>query len=103
MQKLERAQAQIEASSVSEDERSRLYQETGRQMFAGYDPAAYRWSVEPPPDGLCLPCYVWRRYPLGQRHFGFTWFRVCEDAPPPWGCRCAHHETETWWAGTGGR
>jgi hypothetical protein len=51
-------------------------------------------TAEGPPDGgTCLSCYDWRRYPGGQRHFGWAWWRTCAH-----GCPCAHHADEVWLA-----
>jgi hypothetical protein len=44
-----------------------------------------------PEDGTCRRCYQWRRYPPGQEHFGYAWWRIC-----PHGCDCAHHADEIW-------
>ena len=46
-----------------------------------------------PPDGQCLSCYEWHRYPSGQEHFGWAWWRTCDH-----GCGCAHHADEVWLA-----
>ncbi|MBP2704425.1 hypothetical protein JOL79_11430 [Microbispora sp. RL4-1S] len=49
-------------------------------------------ATGPPPDE-CLKCYEWRRFPEGQAHFGWGWWRIC-----PHTCGCKHHETEVWLA-----
>ena len=38
------------------------------------------------PPGECLGCYEWRRYFGGQVHFGWTWWRTCDEL-----CRHGHH------------
>ena len=48
---------------------------------------------DPPEPGQCPLCYEWRRYPPGQEHFGFAWWRICQP-----GCVCAHHDNEVWLA-----
>jgi hypothetical protein len=50
-------------------------------------------AAGPPDDGTCLTCYEWRRYPSGQEHFGWAWWRTCAH-----GCACAHHADEVWLA-----
>lgn len=50
-------------------------------------------TAEGPPDGACLSCYEWRRYPGGQSHFGWAWWRTCAHD-----CPCAHHADEVWLA-----
>jgi hypothetical protein len=45
------------------------------------------------PDGMCPVCYEWRRYPPGQEHFGWSWWRTCARD-----CPCAHHADEVWLA-----
>jgi len=78
-------------------------QAEAKTVFPDYDPAgyhadwpdgwvSYHWG--PPPENQCLLCYEWRRYPMGQRHFGFAWWRICNSNT----CTCAHHETEVWYA-----
>ncbi len=47
---------------------------------------------DPPDDGTCTECFEWRRYPPGQEHFGFAWWRTCH------GCDHKHHEDEVWLA-----
>jgi hypothetical protein len=65
-------------------------QEEARRLFNDYDPAQYEWSATPTTD-LCRVCYEWRRFPPGQRHFGYAWWRVC-----PHDCPCDHHAGEVW-------
>jgi hypothetical protein len=50
-------------------------------------------ATGPPEDGICHECYQWRRYPSGQEHFGWAWWRTCDH-----GCGCAHHADEVWLA-----
>jgi len=56
-----------------------------------FEATKYRWDHVTPEDGICRLCYQWRRYPVGQRHFGFTWFRVCSES-----CVCEHHGSDVW-------
>jgi hypothetical protein len=64
-------------------------------MIGGsYDPSQFAWSAEPPDDGTCRECYTWRRYPPGQRHFGYVWFHTCHNPA----CNHAHHTEEVWMA-----
>jgi hypothetical protein len=60
-----------------------------------YNPTEYRWNATPDQDGTCRLCYEWRRFPPGQRHFGYAWWRMCPST-----CGCAHHAGETWMAAT---
>lgn len=95
-------QAEIDALPISEDQKSRLWQQQAATRFAGervdgepsYDPTKYRWNVEPDPsDEQCRKCYAWRRFPIGQRHFGFAWWRTCSNRGD---CPCEHHRDEFW-------
>jgi len=55
-------------------------------------PARAEFGPEPPPDdAACRLCYEWRRYPAGQEHFGWSWWRICSH-----GCPCEHHKDEVW-------
>ena len=47
-----------------------------------------------PPEGQCLDCYDWCRYPPGQEHFGWAWWCTCGLS----GCGHEHHRTEVWLA-----
>ena len=73
------------------------YQAEGIAIFARagktYRASDYVWTPTPP-DAQCGLCYEWRRYPEGQRHFGFAWWRICDSMS----CSCAHHTDETWTA-----
>ena len=65
--------------------------------YGVYDASQYIWHKDPPSDHtLCSRCYAWRRYPPGQRHFGYAGWRVCAND-----CTCAHHRDEIWIAGSG--
>jgi len=57
-----------------------------------YNPSRYQWG-EPPTTDVCRVCYAWRRYPVGQRHFGFAWWRICDA-----NCPHEHHRDEVWLA-----
>lgn len=46
-----------------------------------------------PDDGTCTECFEWRRYPPGQEHFGFAWFKICGGL-----CEHEHHDHEVWHA-----
>lgn len=92
--------ASIAASSLSEAEKSVAYQAAAADYFRAeggepYNAADYEWSIEPPDDDdTCRTCYEWRRYPQGQQHFGFAWWRVCDSRL----CDHEHHLTEVWMA-----
>lgn len=59
-----------------------------------YNENEYLWNSLPLEDVLeCELCYEWKRYPRGQRHFGYAWFRKCGC-----GCNCDHHKNEIWMA-----
>ena len=58
---------------------------------AGLKPSALPPEEPEPDDGTCRKCYEWRRYPPGQEHFGYAWWRTCPD----W-CECEHHKNEIW-------
>lgn len=67
--------------------------EASRIFGSQYDASQYCWDASPP-DGdedVCRECNEWRRYPPGQRHFGFRWVRTCKSY-----CECACHEKEIW-------
>jgi hypothetical protein len=49
-------------------------------------------SPRPPDDDTCRECYEWRRYPPGQEHFGWAWWRKCGR------CDHEHHKNEVWLA-----
>jgi hypothetical protein len=40
----------------------------------------------------CPTCYEWRRFPGGQKHFGWVWWKLCD-----WECPHAHHRGEVWY------
>lgn len=93
---LERRMLAIETRTISEEDKSLAYQRLGAEYFGAldlaYDPAAYQWSPAPAAaDATCRDCYEWRRYPLGQRHFGFAWWRRCDNS-----CTHPHHADEIW-------
>jgi hypothetical protein len=50
-------------------------------------------AAGPPDDGTCLTCCEWRRYPPGQEHFGWAWWRICGHD-----CAHPHHADEVWLA-----
>jgi hypothetical protein len=77
---------------ITEHQRDLLYQEVGKLIVEGYDPARYKWSDTPQTgDDLCLACYEYRRYPDWQQHFGFAWWKTCG-----WDCTHEHHRDEVW-------
>ena len=95
----DRRQQEIDALTVSEDEKSELYQQSGRALAKSngwdYNADKYQWSLEPPLEAeTCRDCYEWRRYPIGQRHFGFAFWKRCH-----WDCGHSHHADEMWMAG----
>ncbi len=57
-----------------------------------YDHKKYLWK-KPTKDLPCQICYEWRRFPKGQRHFGYAWWRICSKE-----CTCSHHKEEVWMA-----
>jgi hypothetical protein len=90
-------QLEIEAMALSDVEADRLYQQSARDFLTvPYDPTAHLWD-KPTDATLCPVCFEWRRYPIGQRHFGWGWWRVCAL-----NCTHAHHADEVWLAAAGG-
>jgi hypothetical protein len=70
-----------------------VQREAARLLGAAYDASRYDWTAEPPVDdaSVCRQCYVWQRFPPGQRHFGYAWQRMCRKD-----CPCAVHDSEIW-------
>ena len=79
-----------ELGNVNFDE---LVRREAARLYPKYNPSRYTWSSVPI-DDQCPRCYEWRRFPPGQRHFGFAWWRICSR-----GCTCGHHKEEMWMAG----
>jgi len=53
-----------------------------------YRAERYLWASLPPvEDNMCVECYDYRRFPIGQRHLGYSWWRIC-----PQGCPHEHHQ-----------
>ena len=50
----------------------------------------YSWE-KTPSDTQCLKCNEWRRFPPGERHFGYGWFKTCDQD-----CKCGCHNEEIW-------
>jgi hypothetical protein len=81
-------------------ERRMSEQAAQRERFAvldflnGVDPAwrdNCNYSATAPEDGTCRECFEWRRFPDGQEHFGFAWWRTCGRD-----CGHEHHKDEEW-------
>jgi hypothetical protein len=89
-------QQAIERWPISEEMKNRAYQRSVALIpdFGTYRASNFLWNIEPPDDGICRLCYEWRRYPVGQRHFGFSWWRTCKLDH----CSCEHHKTVVWMA-----
>ena len=66
-----------------------LVQRQAEFEVADYNAADHFW-IEPA-DSACPQCYRWERFPPGERHFGFAWWRQCD-----WVCSCTHHSKGIW-------
>lgn len=98
----------IEASDdfiadLGDEQFNEQVQREARDLIAvDYDASLYLWNKEPLNDvhckecqePICQKCSQWRRYGKGQRHFGYTWWGVCNMKD----CDCAHHRHEVWMA-----
>jgi hypothetical protein len=74
----------------------KLVQEEAYRNAEGYDHKIFSWACVPP-FPMCMWCFEWRRYPKGQRHFGWAAWMRCGFLNEK-SCDCAHHEHEVWMA-----
>jgi hypothetical protein len=79
-------------ASMGDDAFNAAVQAEAESFIDAYDPESYSWQAARPED-ICGRCYSWRRYPPGQRQFGYVGMRICPDS-----CCCVHHDTEIWLA-----
>lgn len=69
---------------------NKLVQREAARLFEGYNPNDHDWSATPTaPAPLCESRYEWKRYPVGQRHFGYFWAGWCKDKD-----NCKYHKDE---------
>lgn len=76
-------------AEVGDDAYNAMVQRSAGTRWPGYLPDGWCWDGQPPStnEPMCHACIAWRRFPPGQRHMGFSWWRICGPE-----CACRHHE-----------